>query len=208
MKVFNLILLSLLIVLSSISCTDNEKPVDQPKEGKNTLGQMGAGGMAPHKPKPNPNRFQKELPAGKLTFKISSENLDNNILKVECTGFEEREVNNDYPIKGKVIDAFILDIDKNNYSELYTLVKDDNNGGNVTIMGVSSYRDRNVADIIVKDTDAKRQANSDTVYIENNLLIRKFIDKNGNPLKFGYKLSQSETAFILEAVKIEESVKN
>ncbi len=151
----------------------------------------------------NQTHFEKELKAGNLTFNVTCDNSESSTIHVVCTGLKNKDKILDYPIEGQLRDAFVLDLDKNSFSELYLIIKQTGDSGNLTIIGISSYRDKSIGDIYVPEMAMKRRVNSDQVYIEDEKLFRKMIDENGIPKIFSYHLKQGEASFVLEAEQVE-----
>ncbi len=143
--------------------------------------------------------FEKTLEAGKITFHLECGNSIPDTIHVVCTGLENKDVALDYPTEGQLVDAFVLDLDGNSFFELYLVTTDADGTGRLNVRGVSSYRDKSVGDIYVREMATENQGSSDSIYVEDGMLYRKAVGADGLPMVFKYNLKKGEAGFILEA---------
>ncbi|HFA51112.1 MAG TPA: hypothetical protein ENJ95_19030 [Bacteroidetes bacterium] len=151
-------------------------------------------------PAKTPSRFTKQFNRGDITFKVDCINQEVSTINVECEGLSAKEFNKKYEVEGQLIDAFALDLNKDKFWELYLIVRPTGDSGNLTIMGITSYKNKSAGDIIVKDTDIIRKVNSDRVYSERGNLIRTFTNEKGEQVKLIYGLERGETGYILRPI--------
>ena len=143
---------------------------------------------------PPQKSYPKEFSAGKINFKIESPETERSATVVKVEGEAPSKFSREFAVEGSVQDAFLLDLDKDGFSELYLVVASE---GQLELKGYASYRDRSAGEIYVKDTDAKRQAESDRIFVENGLLFRTFKTRENAVSKFKYELKKGETSFVL-----------
>lgn len=143
--------------------------------------------------------FQRTFNAGSFVFKVNATNSEVTPIHVSTEGLP-RAFQETFEIEGALRDAHLLDLNKDGFKELYLITQPTDDSGNFDIMGVASFRDKSAGAIYVKDTEEKRQVNSDKVFVENGELKRSFV-QGGKAMSFKYRLRAGETGFILEAVK-------
>ena len=146
--------------------------------------------------------FKKNVEAGKVNFNISAKNGETSTIHVACDDFEIRKYKNDFNVEGQLVDAFGLDLNNDNFYELYLVIKGNDDSDSHNIIGIASYNDKSAGEINIKEINGLKLINSDKIYSENGQLIRELKNDNGEFKKYQYQLIKGEAGFILEPVQL------
>ncbi|MEZ4955829.1 MAG: hypothetical protein R2825_19885 [Saprospiraceae bacterium] len=144
------------------------------------------------------NIFQKNLIAGKIKYSISAENKETSIIHIKSEGLQVREYEQDITVEGQLINAYALDLNHDEFYEVYLIVEGNDGNGQLEIKGIASYNDKSAGEIYVKDIQVKRKPQTDKVYVHYGNLTRQFNDETNHVQVYQYKLNKGEAGFILE----------
>lgn len=144
------------------------------------------------------NLFQKNLIAGKIKYTVSAENREVSTIHVKSEGLQVREYEQNITVEGQLINAFALDLNHDEFYEVYLVIEGNDGTGQLEIKGISSYNDKSAGEIYVKDVQVKRQPQTDKIYVHYGNLTRQFNDENNQVQVYQYKLNKGEAGFILE----------
>lgn len=88
-----------------------------------------------------------------------------------------------YELKNPMTSAFLTDLDKNGFEELFIVTKASGQGNFLDLLGVSSFEDNTFGEILIpeiSDTDMEKNGKfggylgNDSIYISDNKIIRLF----------------------------------
>lgn len=144
------------------------------------------------------NIFQKDLIAGKIKYSVSAENKKTSIIHVKSEGLQVREYEQDITVEGQLINAFALDLNHDEFHEVYLVIEGNDGNGQLEIKGIASFNDKSAGEIYVKDIQVKRKPQTDKVYVHYGNLTRQFNDETNHVQVYQYKLNKGEAGFILE----------
>ncbi len=147
------------------------------------------------------NTFRKTLIAGNVKFEVSSENNDSSVIHVQSEGLSVREYDQKIPVEGHLINAFSLDLNHDDFYEIYLVVSAVDGSGRLEILGIASFNDKSAGEIHVKDIQVKRQPQTEKVYVHYGNLTRQFNDEANQVQVYQYRLTKGEAGFILEPVR-------
>lgn len=141
--------------------------------------------------------FLEELKSGKLSFKVESNNTKDNKMKISISGLEKTNYMETFDIEGKVEQAFLLDINKDNYIELYIVLSLENGTGNKKMIGIASFRNKSAGEIHVQGIRVEMQDNSDSIKKTHDSIRRVFTDAEGKVLDVNYVMAEGEAGYRL-----------
>ena len=137
------------------------------------------------------------LTDGKLNFIVNTANRSEGKVIVTSEGVAEKAFTREFPVQGTLVSSFLLDLDKDGFSEVYVVLLPDDAGGHPVLKGYSSYRDKSAGEVYVKEPKTAAKAGSSRVFTENKALFRSFRDETGKEVTWQYELKRGETGFIL-----------
>lgn len=155
---------------------------------------------------------QRMLSSGSLQFLI--ENPEVNKLIITPSGLEVRNDPTEKTVAGTLEDAFITDLDKDGFSEVYCVFRSREGLGEASIVGFASYRNRSYGEIYVPpfpegSAYMKGYKGGDVIIAESKRLLREFPifqggQDTGKKRRIIYELQRGETSFVLKATSQEE----
>jgi len=201
MKIYLLAFLPVLIGCSN-SGSQSQATLDRPIAGADSLespapaDNVEESGTARKDAAPPPLSFPTTFSAGKVTFNIETPAVGAGPAVVRIEG-SQPDFSKEFEVGGEVRDAFLLDLDKDGFSELYVVFAAPGAAGQLALAGYASYRDRSAGEIYVKEPAAQKQPGSDQVFTKGEKLFRTFTPANGGAVKWAYSLKKGETSFVL-----------
>jgi hypothetical protein len=145
-----------------------------------------------------PPPAQNEFTAGKVTYLIENGENERGASTVKVVGTDP-VFSKEFPVAGRISESFLLDLNKDGFSEFYFTVTTSN--GASELKGIASYRDRSAGEIYVKDENPAWQPGASHIFVENGALYRSFSKSEGTEQKLKYELKKGETSFVLSPVK-------
>ncbi|HMQ47202.1 MAG TPA: hypothetical protein PKA00_06820 [Saprospiraceae bacterium] len=232
MKYYHLLLLFLLTI--SLSCGQNKSKAGQSQSEAETTSEPQPE-QAPEKTReesmPTPQEevtkpaenlskvqqlafkpTQRMLSSGKVQFIIDNPAIHQ--LKITPSGLEVRNEPMEKTVDGTLEDAFITDLDKDGFPEVYCIVRSREGLGEANIVGFASYRNRSYGEIYVPPFPEgspymKGYKGGDFYVLENKRILREFPifqggQDTGKKRRIIYELQRGETSFVLKATGQEE----
>ncbi|MEO1263898.1 MAG: hypothetical protein AAFZ15_34145 [Bacteroidota bacterium] len=148
-----------------------------------------------------PSIFEKTVLMGQVNFNVSAENKKTTTVKVNCDGLAVRKYKQEFTVKGQIINAFGLDLDKDGFHELYLAIRRADGSGDIELIGIASYNDKSAGEITINDIKVSKKENTDKVYAFYGELKREFYDQNNQLQVYSYQLKKGEAGFILEPAR-------
>ncbi len=133
--------------------------------------------------------YSKEFKDDPVVFKVNMEESGKGKISIFSDTNNKRSFSMEFDVEGNVRDAFLLDLDKDTFSELYLVMGNENSP---EIMGFSSYQDRSAGEILIKENTTAASKKSQVV-AKDGKLLRVFDDNTA----WNYELTKGETSFIL-----------
>lgn len=133
-------------------------------------------------------------------FLLESTKGDINTFKLRSTGLKNEFIKT-YEIEAQLVDAYFMDLNNDNYKELYLVTQASDNSANLDLMAFATNGLESASQITILDSEINRKMNSDKIYVKENKLYRTF-EANQKDHLFLYSLQEEENALLLKALEI------
>lgn len=156
---------------------------------------------------PNPTEvgyipYSKKFKSKNIVFSVNHDHHKSETLKINIANLKKSDYNESLIVKGEIIDGFILDLNNDNYPELYLIFRVNNQSKSLKIYGVSTFNNKSAGPIYINKLDAYKTSETDKIFKENKSLVRTFLNEKKQMVKYNYELEEGEANYQLVPKRI------